>query len=215
MKKCIVCGKELTRKQKTFCSRVCLYKFQNKSLKRLCNFCKKEIYVKQCRKKRVSFCSHLCYSKWQMGKPNKSKIKFGESHTPWNKDKKGVMPEPWNKGREWVENQGENHWNWRGGKTELRQVIRHTYIYKQWRTSIFIRDNYTCCKCGNRCRIGNKITLNVHHKKAFYRIIDEYKIKTAEDAKNCAELWDLKNGETLCTACHKQTDSYLVNQHTK
>lgn len=33
-----------------------------------------------------------------------------------------------------------------------------------------------------------------------------------EDAKNCGLLWDINNGETLCIACHRQTDSYKVNQ---
>ena len=29
-----------------------------------------------------------------------------------------------------------------------------------------------------------------------------------EKAKKCKELWDINNGETLCIACHKKTDSY-------
>jgi len=35
------------------------------------------------------------------------------------------------------------------------------------------------------------------------------------DAKNCEKLWDLTNGTTLCKICHKKTESYGYNKHTK
>ena len=75
-KKCIVCGKKLTKKQKKFCSRDCFYRYQNKSIKLECNFCGKEVIVKNYRKDKISFCSHNCYSRWMIGKSNESDTKF-------------------------------------------------------------------------------------------------------------------------------------------
>ena len=125
------------------------------------------------------------------------------------------MPEPWNKGREWKAMQGKNHPNWKNGRTDLRIAIRMLYKYRQWRTSIFERDNWSCTKCGAKRKPGDRVILYVHHLKAFYQILEDNNIKTVKQAKKCDELWDIDNGKTLCFPCHRQTDSYLVNQYTK
>ena len=58
----------------------------------------------------------------------------------------------------------------------------------QWRIDILKRDNFTCQKCGN---IGS----SAHHIYSRYYCQEN----------NCPELeWDLKNGITLCTDCHKK-----------
>ena len=51
--------------------------------------------------------------------------------------------------------------------------------------------------------------LNVHHIKPFALILKENQIDSVEKAKNCAELWNINNGQTLCEKCHKLTDNYL------
>ncbi len=92
----------------------------------------------------------------------------------------------------------EKHWNWKGGKTNLRNQIENLIQYRQWRSDIFTRDNFTCQKCEIK---GGY--LHAHHKKTLSKIIEEYQIKTLEQALNCEELWNINNGITLCKECHK------------
>lgn len=98
--------------------------------------------------------------------------------------------------------QGSKNPSWKNGlgTTPLVHNIRMCFNYRQWRSDIFTRDNFTCQCCGKRG--GN---LNAHHTpKSFATIIKEYNIKTSQDAINCEELWNINNGITLCTACHKK-----------
>lgn len=84
---------------------------------------------------------------------------------------------------------GESHYNWKGGITPLRKKAYFSQEYKNWRTSVFERDKYTCQECGQK---GH--TLNADHIKpwAFY-----------------PELrYELSNGRTLCIPCHKKTDTW-------
>ena len=94
---------------------------------------------------------------------------------------------------------GEASPHWKGGITSSVQIIRHCFKYRQWRSDIFTRDNFTCQKC--LIRGGN---LESHHIKPFSKIIEEYQIKTLEEALNCEELWNINNGETLCLKCHNK-----------
>lgn len=79
--------------------------------------------------------------------------------------------------------------NWRGGLTDINSILRSRDDYKQWRLSVFIRDNYTCQLCN---QIGGD--LNADHIKEW---------------RNFPELrYELSNGRTLCVKCHKKTDNY-------
>jgi hypothetical protein len=79
---------------------------------------------------------------------------------------------------------GENNVNWKGGISSERNKIWRTLDYKQWRKSVFERDNYTCQCCGDN-KGGN---LQAHHKYNF----SEY-----------LELrFEIDNGITLCDKCH-------------
>lgn len=82
---------------------------------------------------------------------------------------------------------GEKHPSWKGGVTLEHEKIRKSSGYKIWRVKCFLRDNYTCQKCG---KIGGD--LEVHHIKPFFKY------------KNLR--LNAKNGVTLCVPCHKLSD---------
>lgn len=96
-------------------------------------------------------------------------------------------------------NRGENCHNWKGGITPLTLLIRSNYKYRQWRSDVYTRDNFTCQMCGDN-KGGN---LNAHHIKPFSVIIQEYEITTLKEALECEELWNINNGITKCEVCHK------------
>ena len=95
---------------------------------------------------------------------------------------------------------GARRWNWKGGITPLTKQIRRCLQYRQWRSNVYQRDNWTCQTCQKR---GG--TLVAHHIKKFYSIIQENTIKTLKKALKCKELWDISNGVTLCQDCHELT----------
>lgn len=69
---------------------------------------------------------------------------------------------------------------------------RTTAEYRNWRKSVFERDNYTCRICG-----ANGGTLNAHHIKPWV---------------SCVELrFDVSNGVTLCEKCHRDLHRRMRN----
>lgn len=112
--------------------------------------------------------------------------------------------EPWNKGIKGFR-AGQNSHLWRGGITGLNTAIRGCFEYRQWRSDVFKRDDFTCVLCMNR---GGK--LNVDHIKSFKSIMQRNNIKSMEEAVECSELWDINNGRTLCVDCHKKTPNYGI-----
>jgi len=107
------------------------------------------------------------------------------------------------KGKRLPQQSGESHWNWKGGISPLVRVVRDDFKYRQWRDDVFKRDDYTCVMCGVR---GGTLHAD-HYPKLFSDIMAEYNIRTLEDAVNCAELWSINNGRTLCRACHYKRHS--------
>lgn len=103
-----------------------------------------------------------------------------------------------------VAHRGDKSANWKGGLSSLNKRLRRSLQYRQWRTAVFKRDNYTCVWCG-----ANKKYLNADHIKQYALIIKEQGISTYEQAVSCEELWQVNNGRTLCIDCHKETDTYL------
>lgn len=83
---------------------------------------------------------------------------------------------------------------WRGGVTPIIKKYRATYEYKQWRKSVFERDNWTCIKCGQHG--GN---LEADHVIPFIVSLINKKYN---------EIIDTANGQTLCVACHRKTDTW-------
>lgn len=103
-------------------------------------------------------------------------------------------------------NRGEKHYNWKGGITALTKQIRQSFQYRQWRSDVYTRDDFTCQFCFKK---GMK--LQADHIKQFAQIIADNRITTLEEAINCAELWNINNGRTLCIPCHKTTPTFAVN----
>jgi hypothetical protein len=83
---------------------------------------------------------------------------------------------------------GENSSNWKGGITPENQKIRTSLEFKQWRRSVFNRDDYTCQKCGAKSGNGKAIYLHAHHLLPF--------------AEYPEKRFDINNGLTLCKECH-------------
>ena len=99
-------------------------------------------------------------------------------------------------GRPRPEIQGEKCYNWKGGITPINAVIRTSLEYKNWRKSVFERDDYSCVQCGIRFIKGitGKVELHADHIKPF--------------AKFPELRLDINNGRTLCKPCHLLTDTY-------
>ena len=106
---------------------------------------------------------------------------------------------PWNKGKKLskehitklsVARKGKAPWN-KGinGPRPEKVTIRESVEYKDWRKSVFGRDNYTCQFCGQYGGI-----LHADHIKPF-AFYPELRL-------------DLDNGRALCEACHKKTDTF-------
>jgi len=94
-------------------------------------------------------------------------------------------------------NSGKNNHFWKGGITALQKIIRQSFMYRQWRSDVYTRDNFICQECG---QVGKR--LNAHHIKSFSSIIQFYEITTIKQAFECEELWNINNGITLCEECH-------------
>jgi len=142
-----------------------------------------------------------------------SAAKLGK--TPWNKGKEFTEEHRKNlstshmgnvhplKGKSNPKIAGSNNWRWKGGITSVNTQIRHSLAYRQWRTSVFKRDNFTCVQCKQR-----GMELNADHIEAFAVIMRKNGITSVQTALICTELWDITNGRTLCVDCHKKTDNY-------
>lgn len=108
----------------------------------------------------------------------------------------------WNKGKTSANDArvvaGSSHGMWKGGVKLLNSTIRGCKEYKDWRVSVFIRDDYTCRDC---CKRG-AVRIHAHHLKPFTEILSELNIKSLDDAIKCEKLWNINNGITLCKECH-------------
>lgn len=90
-------------------------------------------------------------------------------------------------------------------KSSLRQRIMQLPEYVAWRKAVFSRDSFKCVWC------GKPSGFEADHIISYKDVRDRNGIRTPEDARACAELWDVANGRTLCRECHRKTDSYPKN----
>lgn len=96
---------------------------------------------------------------------------------------------------------GADCWNWKGGIAPLRELIRGSHKSQEWKFAVYERDGRKCRMCGRKQNKHNP--LHAHHIIRFSTIMDQYSIKTVEQAHNCEALWDITNGITLCKSCHE------------
>lgn len=72
--------------------------------------------------------------------------------------------------------------------------IRNSKEYREWRNAVLERDDGKCVLCGRRKKPSKGIRMEVDHIKPFLLF---------------PELaFDINNGRTLCSTCHRKTDTY-------
>ena len=174
-----------------------------------CKFCSKILNLKEWQIKRVknNFCNGICTMRWRYNYDGlDGKLITAKAH---QKVREFGQPKRKGKPASWISSanakeikakiskvktgvriealQGIKHWNWKGG---VDKGIWFTWEYKQWRKSVFKRDNYTCVLCGDK----KGSNLEADHIKPRYSF---------------PELtFELDNGRTLCHNCHIETPTY-------
>ena len=169
------CGKSFyqspSRNQK-FCSRKCKSSINLIRINYVCKICGKKYfrYPSQIKwRGQTVACSKQCRAISEIGK-----------YTPqYLRDLRKINVK-----------RGKNSNLWTGGVSSINRRIRASADFKNWRTKIFERDNYTCQYCKKR----GGIELHPHHIKPF-AYYPELRFR-------------VQNGVTLCKNCHKETDTY-------
>lgn len=155
-------------------------KWKGGPIEKSCIICRKQFFAEKYRSETQKSCSLLCSNEYRAS--TESRNHLHKVH------KERVLHGKHNLYR---------------GISSLVNIIRHCSQYKQWRDSVFQRDEFTCKFCYT---VGRK--LNADHIKQFSLILIENNIKTFEQAILCKELWDINNGRTLCLDCHTKTETF-------
>jgi hypothetical protein len=187
---------------------------------------KKEFKCFQCKKiivcnpsKQKKFCSRQCLAIWR------SENLHGKNSCNW----KGGISKPYciDCGKRiWTgftrckrcSRKGEKNPNWKGGTSNIRDLIRSLKEYKEWKKAVLKKCNYTCQKCGKR---GGR-NLDAHHfKKSYSHIVKDFlnkynQFSPVEDRETLLRLaishndfWNIDNGIILCRSCHKEIENYF------
>ena len=172
-----------------------------------CNNCGKEFSVPASWSFR-KFCSQSCFSKFTWNQEEYKK-KIREAHlgiSPINKGKKGLQVSKFkgthglSKGRRKkgyvvslesrikssATHQKISINEWKGFTASGLKHLRKSAKWREWRKSVFERDNYTCQWCEKR-----GVYLEPHHIK---RVCDFPDL-----------IFEKENGLTLCKNCHNIT----------
>ena len=201
----------LNQKRGQFCSKACSLNFHSKriigqnnpnykgKIKARCEICNMIFYYYPSETKFINrrTCSNRCRHKLQAKILKGNAFFKGKKHSVESRKKmskswsyeKSITPKRNEKIS--IALKGKNNPRWKGGpKTAkaMRDRLRKSREYKNWRKAVFERDNYTCQKCYSRNGNGKYIYLEAHHIKSW-----------AEYPKL---RFDISNGTTLCKQCH-------------
>ena len=152
------------------------------------------------------------YKQTKEHRENCSKARSGEKNHMWGKygekNPRGMLGKKHSTAtrRKMSEAQrGEKNHLWKGGVSAVHHLLRNSAKYNEWRSAVFLRDGFTCQRCGDKTS-GN---FHAHHKKSLGKLMQEAKnylpLFSKYDA--CllyAPLWDIANGITVCKKCHKK-----------
>lgn len=175
----------------------------------VCLNCKNPFHIPKYRKDSAKYCSKKCKNISQIGIPRsediRRRISINSQHKKaWNKgltkltDTRlaaiGMAASHFHGGKRLSIDHRRKisaahkkiiNWNYKGGVSPVNKMIRKSIEYKQWRESVFKRDNYICWKCGTR-----GLSLHPHHVLNFGEF---------------PELrFDVDNGITLCEFHHRE-----------
>lgn len=151
-------------------------------------------------KKRVSMLGKNKYIRTEEMRKHMGDARRGKKHSEESKRKIAIA----HLGVRRLNMEGSLNPKWKGGINSLVNRLRSCFQYRQWRSDVYTRDNFTCQDCGDK-KGGN---LEADHIKPFSKIIEIYSINSFDKALECEELWDINNGRTLCKICH-------INKHKK
>lgn len=210
---CKICNKDVYSRPsriKKFCSMNCRnihYKNIISHERRLgknikCYQCSKEIYIRRHLLGKPRFCSRKCFGIYLINKHNfktrcsfcKNNISVLNSKKHWKKhycsdlcrkkDFKGIN------NPHYIQNRTKL-------KTPFQKLRRSSLSFKNWRNSIFERDDYTCLNCNQKSRKNRHLNIQAHHIKPFSKYPDL--------------MFDINNGITLCEDCHNNTKNIEEN----
>jgi len=223
-KNCKVCGEEFAKKvndsenywsTKRFCSRECSYEFRRKErVKKECPVCEEKFEVLETQKDRRTFCSNECYSTDLSNNSERYSSLFEKGHdgydsSPWQgktfseKHCQAISEalQGISRSEEYIKEnlEGENHWNWQGGKSFVDYPSSFNSSLKR---KVRMRDGFECVNCG----LSQDECVDEHGKKLAAHHVDGDKSNTS-----------LSNLVSLCTSCHvKHHNSGLeLNIHDK
>jgi hypothetical protein len=71
--------------------------------------------------------------------------------------------------------------------------------------------DFTCKVCHASVKENKSLRLELHHPKSFDDICKKNNVTTVEQALECTELWNTKNGISICYSCHKDVEKLRTN----
>lgn len=206
------------RRPRLFCSRNCAFKFRvgdknpafrDRKIQAVCVVCSKNFsYYRG--SKNGNVCSRKCYFRQpevlEMFRLRGLSFR-GKKASIESRRKMSLAGKGRKQSKEWVEKRTAvrlKNLEKRGRKVTGLLAIRACPEYKNWRLTIFKRDNFKCTFCKIGLKAGYENRLEVDHIIPLSLLYEELIIGAI--SKNA--LFDLENGRTLCRACHKKTDSF-------